>query len=104
DFHGHTIGPDHLLFFLTGAANRDPEQFPEPDRLDLTRSRNRHLAFGVGAHSCVGAALARFGMMIALRALLARRVHVRLTRSRPRWQIATMRRTVTTLPVTLVAQ
>ncbi|MGZ5023395.1 MAG: cytochrome P450 [Chthoniobacterales bacterium] len=104
DFRGHTIGPDHLLFFLTGAANRDPEQFPEPDRLDLTRSRNRHLAFGVGAHSCVGAALARFGMMIALRALLARGVHLRLTRSRPRWQIATMRRTVTTLPVTLVAQ
>lgn len=55
-----------------GAANRDPAQFPDPDRLDLARSPNRHLAFGGGAHVCAGLSLARMEGRIAIGRLLER--------------------------------
>jgi hypothetical protein len=55
-----------------GAANRDPEQFPDPDRLDLARNPNRHLAFGSGPHQCAGMHLARLEGRIAVGRFLAR--------------------------------
>lgn len=55
-----------------GAANRDPAQFPEPERLDVGRSPNRHLAFGGGAHLCAGLALARLEAQVAIGGFLAR--------------------------------
>jgi cytochrome P450 len=55
-----------------GAANRDPAQFPAPDRLDIRRQPNRHLAFGTGIHACAGMSLARMEARVAIGKLVAR--------------------------------
>ncbi len=61
-----------FITLCIGAANRDPEEFPDPDRLDLSRSPNRHLAFGAGVHACAGMILARMEGRIAIGRLLRR--------------------------------
>ncbi|WP_283133998.1 cytochrome P450 [Rhizohabitans arisaemae] len=72
EIDGYPIAEGEQVVILRGAANRDPEVFPDPDRLDLTRRDNRHLAFDGGIHFCVGAPLARLEGRIAF-ASLARR-------------------------------
>jgi len=99
EFAGRRIGPGQLLVLLLGAANRDPEQFADPDRLDLTRRPNHHLSFGFGAHGCVGGWMARVGLTIAIGAILDRRTEFRLATSRLRWNPAPIGRTVRTLAV-----
>jgi len=99
EFAGRRIGPGQLLILLLGAANRDPEQFADPDRLDLTRRPNRHLSFGVGPHGCVGAWMARFGLVIAIEAILHRQTSFRRGRARLEWNFPAIRRTVRALPV-----
>lgn len=69
---GVTFEPGDLVTLCIGAANRDPAQFPDPDRLDVGRMPNRHLAFGAGIHACAGMSLARLEGQIAIAQLLSR--------------------------------
>lgn len=73
---------DSMILCL-GAANRDPELFVQPDVLDLDRTPNPHLAFGLGTHLCPGAALTRLEARTALVALLARFPRLRLAEIPP---------------------
>ncbi len=66
ELHGVTIPADARVLLLTGAANRDPDVFPEPDRFDLDRDTGASLAFGNGRHHCLGANLGRLEARIAL--------------------------------------
>jgi cytochrome P450 len=75
---GVTIPAGEVVLPALLAANRDPARFPEPDRLDITRPSNPHIAFGHGLHHCLGAPLARLEGRIALGALLARFPGLRL--------------------------
>jgi cytochrome P450 len=68
-----------LVTLCIGAANRDPAQFRDPDRLDLARTDNRHLAFGLGTHQCAGLSLARLEGRIAIAGFLRRCPDYRLT-------------------------
>lgn len=69
---------------LVNAANRDPEVFSEPERLDITRSDNRHIAFGAGSHFCLGAALARLESSFMFDAIIRRLPRLELV-EQPRW-------------------
>ena len=69
---GTTLPAGTYLHLCIGAANRDPAQFPDPERLDIARQPNRHLAFGAGAHQCAGLALARLEGQVAIARFLAR--------------------------------
>jgi len=72
DLGGKTIRAGDLIAMCYGSANRDPEQFEEPNRLDITRVDNRHASFAQGIHYCLGAALARIEGPIAIGTLLSR--------------------------------
>ncbi|MBV8715682.1 MAG: cytochrome P450 [Chloroflexi bacterium] len=71
-FDGHTVQPGEWILPLLGAANHDPAQFADPERLDLTRNPNAHVAFGRGIHFCLGAPLARLEGQVAIGALVRR--------------------------------
>lgn len=70
--HGQTIPAGKLVLSMIGSANRDPKYFPEPERFDIRREPNPHIAFGHGIHACLGAALARMEARIALGDFLQR--------------------------------
>jgi cytochrome P450 len=70
--NGVAIPAKTYVHLCIGAANRDPAQFLEPDRLDIRRSPNRHLAFGLGIHACAGMSLARMEARVAISKLVAR--------------------------------
>lgn len=79
EIRGVAIPKGSMVHLRFGAANRDPEQFPDPDRLDLRRPNpGAHLAFGQGEHHCLGAPLARLELATAFRQVLARFENLRL--------------------------
>lgn len=69
---GVTIPRGEVCALVNGAANRDPARYPDPDRLDITREHNDHLSFGLGGYVCLGKALARSELQIALSAITKR--------------------------------
>jgi len=78
-----TIEAGQMVLAFVGSANRDPDKFSNPDDLDITRSENRHMAFGHGPHFCAGSQLARTEAVIAFRSLLARFESIELDPRRP---------------------
>ena len=78
EFGGQQLRRNDYLMPLLGAANRDPLAFPDPNRFDINRQPNRHIAFGQGIHFCVGAPLARLEGQLALNTLLRRLPNLRL--------------------------
>ena len=98
-FDGRTIAKGEMVMPFIGAADRDPAQFPDPDRLDLTRTDNRHIAFGWGIHFCLGAPLARVEGQIAISALVQRLPKLALAIDRPEYRQSLTLRGLTTLPV-----
>jgi hypothetical protein len=75
---GQHIEKGRAVLAVLAAANRDPEQFPDPDRFDIGRRENRHLSFGQGPHYCVGAALARMQGQLLLAGILRRMPGLRI--------------------------
>ena len=83
---GRMLRKGDVVMLHLGAANRDPERFSDPDRLDLDRPNNRHLSFAWGPHFCLGAPLARTEATIALSRVLERFPDVRLIDPEPAWR------------------
>jgi cytochrome P450 len=72
ELHGKLIQPGERILLMIAAANKDPSIFPQPNIFDVTRSPNRHIAFGLGSHSCLGARLARLQLSVGLSSFFAR--------------------------------
>ena len=84
---------------VIGAANRDPEQFPNPDVFDITRTPNQHLSFGLGVHKCLGERLARIEANIAFRHLLDKFPAMELVDTEADWQQKTLFRGLKSLRI-----
>jgi hypothetical protein len=97
------IGAGSLLVLVLGAANRDPDALTEPDRFDVARSPNRHLAFSHGPHFCLGAALARMELAEALAAFIRRVRHPRRSEEEVAWRPNVRMRGLSRLPIAFEA-
>jgi cytochrome P450 len=96
---GKTIHERDAVIAVMGAANRDPERFPDPGRLDVTRTDNRHLAFAWASHFCFGAPLARLEGQTVLTSMLRRLPELRLAADRVEWRPNLGLRGLVALPV-----
>jgi len=94
-----TIPKGEMVMPFLGAADRDPAQFSDPDRLDITRTDNRHIAFGMGIHFCLGAPLARMEGQIAINTMLRRLPKLALATDRPEYRESLTLRGLKALPV-----
>jgi cytochrome P450 len=94
-----TTGQTVILYL--GAANRDPAQFPQPDRLDIRRAENRHLAFAHGPHFCLGAALARLEGQVAFTSVVRRWPRLTLATELVEWRDNALLRGLVSLPILL---
>ena len=83
---GYILGDGEFVSPVLSAANRDPDHFPDPDRLDLGRAHNRHLSLGNGTHFCLGAPLARLEGEVAIGALVRQLPALRLATETITWR------------------
>ncbi|HYC66046.1 MAG TPA: cytochrome P450, partial [Reyranellaceae bacterium] len=96
---GVTIPAQESVVILLGAANRDPAQYADPDRLDVARQNVRPLSFGGGIHFCLGAQLARLEGELVFSALVKRMPNLELPeKDKPAWRRSFTLRGLTTLP------
>jgi cytochrome P450 len=98
---GQEIERGQILLASLGAANRDPLVFPDPDRFDIRRKDNKHLAFGSGIHFCLGASLARMEAEIAIATLITRYPNLKLATKKLRWRKGITFRGLHELPLRL---
>ncbi len=97
---GKKLRQGQMVFQMLNAANRDPAYFTDPDRFDIRRQKNRHIAFGLGVHFCVGAPLARTEGNIVFLTILERLPGMRLAENKPNWDLQKPNsRMLKTLPV-----
>ncbi|MBM3801084.1 MAG: cytochrome P450 [Acidimicrobiia bacterium] len=92
ELDGSQLERGQRVLLMLGAANRDPAQFADPDRLDIEREPNKHVAFGLGIHYCIGAPLARLEAQIAFPELLSRFPEIRLEDETLEWRRHTSQR------------
>ena len=90
---------DQQVSAVIGAANRDPDQFSNPDVFDIARKPNRHVSFGLGIHKCLGERLARLEARIAFRSLLENFSHIELASTEADWQQKTLFRGLKSLHI-----
>ena len=99
EVNGFRVRRGDNVVTLLGAANRDPDRFEAPDRLDVRRGDQNHLAFGRGIHHCLGAPLARLEGRVVLQALIDRFSSLRLLEDRPAFRSSVALRGLLALPV-----
>ena len=102
EFEGFRLRRGDPAILAIGAANRDPEVFEDPERLNIERSKGSNLSFGRGVHHCLGAPLARLEARVALEVLLERFSSMRLAADRPAFRRAIVLRGLESLPVSAV--
>jgi cytochrome P450 len=98
---GKLVRQGQMVFVSFPAANRDPDQFPDPDAFDVTRTPNRHIAFGYAGHFCLGASLARLEAQVVFETLLNRYDHIEVTAPRLERDSTLLLRGLKSLPVHL---
>jgi cytochrome P450 len=103
EIHGFTIPAGDEVSLVWGAANHDERRFSDPERFDIQREDNRHLALGHGAHFCMGANLARMEGRIAFEELLARLPDYELV-GEPQWQTSRWARAYQSVPIEAAAR
>jgi cytochrome P450 len=99
EFDGRHVNKGQGIMVLLGSANRDPEVFSEPDRLDLTRQEANHISFGRGIHHCLGASLARLEGRLTFEAIMERFADIRMQTDRPVFRDNIILRGLEVLPV-----
>jgi cytochrome P450 len=104
DLRGQHIPANAILQVWQASANHDPAQFPDPERFDIQRSPNRHIAFGHGIHFCIGAPLARLEARVGLQMMLAQLPNLQRVSGTPINVIASLVYIIQSLPITFDAR
>lgn len=99
ELHGKRLEPGQRMFIMLNAANRDPQAYPDPDRLDLARDGVPHLTFGFGQHICLGFPLARTEGAVAFPMVLSRWRDIELVGGEPEWINSLVFRGMKSMPV-----